>query len=92
MELKTAEAREDGDADKIHPQLAAAIELLRAFALRNKRKGIGDYDWRDKLAYCWHSGDYGPYGSYSPECSHLQALRNHPNYGPGSGFLESFKP
>jgi len=63
------------------------IKALREFALRNGRNR-----WRDRLWLAWYNGNYRKWGSDSREAGLLQSLRNHPSYGPGSGFVEKFNP
>lgn len=61
------------------------MEALRAFALRNGRN-----TWRERLRATWYDGNYRKWGSDSREASLLQSLRNHPSYGPGTGFVMKF--
>jgi len=69
-----------------HGALQPHVETLNRFALRRGKS------WRDDLAICWGSGTYRSYGCTAEESSQLQQLRNHPDYGPGSEFINRFVP
>lgn len=67
------------------------LDSLRKFALRNLKRR-DKRTWVECLQDCWHNHSYSRYGAGPDEYGHLQSLRNDPAYGPGSGFIEGFKP
>lgn len=59
-------------------------------ALRRYAKYHGARKWKEQLRNDWARAYYG--SALDPEIGGiLQAIRNHPDYGPGSNFIETFK-
>lgn len=69
-----------------HGALQPHVDTLNGFALRRGKH------WRDDLSICWCNDAYQRYGCTAQEASQLQQLRNHPDYGPGSEFINRFVP